>query len=297
MDWLIFCLPGNEDLTAQLTRQLQVPGGTCSIRRFPDGETYVRILSEVRDKGVLLVITLDHPDDKVLPLYFFCQTARELGAKKIGLIAPYLAYMRQDKQFQAGEAVTSSQFAGLLSPLADWMITIDPHLHRRSSMGEIYTCPVTVLHAAPLISKWINGNIENALIVGPDSESEQWVRQVAREAGVPYIVLEKVRTGDRQVEIKIPDISRWTQYRPVLVDDIISTARTMITTSRQLIQSGFQKPVCMGVHGIFADHAWEELMAAGAERIITCDTIPHASNGIAISPLLAPGILSLLKDQ
>ena len=297
MDWLIFGLPGNELLATQLSDQLQIPCGSATIRHFPDGESYVRILSDVRNKNVLLVLTLDHPDDKILPLYFFTLAARELGAKKIGLVAPYLAYMRQDKQFLPGEAVTSGFFAHLLAQLADWIVTIDPHLHRRASMNEIYTVPVTVLHAAPLISEWIKLNVKKALIVGPDSESEQWVKEVAKEAGVPYVVLEKIRKGDRQVEIKVPDVSAWRHHRPVLVDDIISTAKTMIITTQHLVQAGFHNPICVGVHAIFADNAFEELQAAGAEQIITCDTIPHSSNGISVSTLLLPVLLSMTRDQ
>ncbi|WP_242928449.1 ribose-phosphate pyrophosphokinase [Pontibacter vulgaris] len=297
MDWLIFGLPGNENLATQLSEQLQIPCGAATIRHFPDGESYVRILSDVQNKNVLLVMTLDHPDDKLLPLYFFTLAAREQGVRKIGLVAPYLAYMRQDKLFHQGEAVTSGFFAHLLSQLADWIVTIDPHLHRRASMSEIYTVPVTVLHAAHLISKWIKDNVKNALIVGPDSESEQWVKEVAREADVPYIVLEKVRKGDRQVEIKVPDVSRWKDHRPVLVDDIISTARTMAITIQHLIQAGFHKPICVGVHPIFAGNAFEELKAAGAEKIISCDTIPHASNGISVSTLLLPELLSMTRDK
>ncbi|PTX13110.1 ribose-phosphate pyrophosphokinase [Pontibacter mucosus] len=297
MDWLIFGFPGNENLAGQLSEQLQIPCGSAIIRHFPDGESYIRILSDVQNKNVLLVLTLDHPDDKLLPLYFFTLAARELGAKKIGLVAPYLAYMRQDKQFLPGEAVTSGYFAHLLSQLTDWIVTIDPHLHRRGSMSEIYTVPVTVLHAAPLISKWIKDNVKNALIVGPDSESDQWVKEVAQEAGVPYIVLEKVRKGDRQIEIKIPDVSAWIHRQPVLVDDIISTAKTMIITTQHLVREGFQNPICIGVHAIFADNAFEELQAAGAEQIITCDTIPHSSNNISVATLILPDLLSITKEK
>ncbi|GAB3833901.1 hypothetical protein GCM10028895_53460 [Pontibacter rugosus] len=164
-------------------------------------------------------------------------------------------------------------------------------------MSEIYTVPVTVLHAAPLISKWIKDNVKNALIVGPDSESEQWVKEVAREAEVPYIVLEKVRKGDRQVEIKVPDVSTWKHHRPVLVDDIVSTAKTMIITVQHLIRADFQNPICIGVHAVFAENAFEELKAAGAEKIITCDTIPHASNGISVSTLILPNLLSMTRDK
>lgn len=291
MDIIFIALPGNEKLAESLAIKFKSRPGEIILRNFPDGETYLRLLTDVKDKKVVIVCTLDHPDDKILPLYFLAQTAKELGAKQVGLICPYLAYMRQDKRFNPGEAVTSAHFAKLISQFADWMITIDPHLHRRNSMSEIYSIPVRVLHAAPLVSQWIRGNIKNPLLVGPDEESEQWVKKVAEDAGAPFIVLEKVRRGDKDVEIKVPDFSNWKNYQPVLVDDIISTAHTMIETTRHLLKAGFNKPVCIGVHGIFAGNAYNELIDAGAESVVSSDAIVHKSNRINVGDIIYQALL------
>ncbi len=142
----------------------------------------------------------------MLSLLFAAATARELGAVQIGLVAPYLAYMRQDRRFVPGEAVTSREIAQLLSEAFDWLVTIDLHLHRYNSLNEIHRIPTCVVHAASLISEWIKANLTNALIIGPDSESEQWVSTVAKDAGAPYTVLEEVRRGDRDVEISIKSL-------------------------------------------------------------------------------------------
>ncbi|MBX9853157.1 MAG: ribose-phosphate pyrophosphokinase [Cytophagaceae bacterium] len=290
MKRIILALPGNEKFAEKIAMKFKAELGEIVVRSFPDGESYVRVISNVNDKKVLIVCTLDHPDQKILPLYFLAQTVKELGAKEVGLICPYLAYMRQDKRFHPGEAVTSTHFAKLISQFADWMVTIDPHLHRRNSMSEIYSIPVKVLHAAPLVSAWIKDNIKNPLLVGPDSESEQWVKKVAEDAGAPFIVLEKVRKGDKDVEIKVPDFSTWKNYQPVLVDDIISTAHTMIETTKHLLQAGFNKPVCIGVHGIFAGNAYRELMDAGADSILSSDAISHETNRISIAELVCQSL-------
>jgi ribose-phosphate pyrophosphokinase len=221
----------------------------------------------------------------MLPLLFAAATARELGASKVGLIAPYLAYMRQDRRFKPGEAVTSREVAQLLSDGFDWLITVDPHLHRYSSLAEIYSIPTRVVHAAPLIAKWIEANVTDPLIIGPDSESEQWVAAVARDAGAPYSVLDKVRQGDRDVEIKLKDMKQWMGRTPVLVDDIISTGRTMIEAVRLLTSQGWTPPVCVAVHGLFADNADLALARAGA-RVVTSNSVSHATNAIDISEAL-----------
>ncbi len=261
-----------------------------TLRRFPDGETYLRYDTPPARRSVVLLCSLDRPDDKTLPLLFAAATARDLGAASVGLVSPYLAYMRQDRRFQPGEAVTSSAFARIISREVDWLVTVDPHLHRRSALSEIYTVPASVLHAASLLAEWIRANVERPLLIGPDGESAQWVAAVAKDVGCPSIVLEKTRHGDHDVEVSVPQVERWVGHTPVLVDDIVSTARTMIETIGHLTLAGMRPPVCVAVHGIFAGNAYQDLRAAGAARIVTSNTVPHESNLIDVAPLLAEAV-------
>ena len=289
---LLLPMPGNEAITRALSASLGWAIGEVETRHFPDGESYIRIPTVVDARPVIVVCTLAHPDEKFLPLIFAAATAHELGAPSIGLVAPYLAYMRQDRRFKDGEAVTSQHFAKLLSGAFDWLITVDPHLHRYTSLNEIYSIPTRVLHAAPLISQWIKENAPNAVIIGPDSESEQWVADVARNASVPYSVLEKKRRGDRDVVITLKDMGAWRDRTPILVDDIVSSGRTMIEAVRLLIADGWPPPICLAVHGIFADRS-DELLAASGARVVTANTIPHGTNRIDVSQLLAPALLQV----
>lgn len=297
MNMIIFALPGNEVLSDKLAIHLKAEKGEATIRQFPDGESYVQIHSDVKGKCVVLVCTLHQPDAKMLPLYFLSNTAKALGAVCTCLVAPYLAYMRQDKQFNPGEGVTSTYFAQLISGLAETLTTVDPHLHRRSSLSEIYSVPNKLIHAASHISKWISTNIEKPVLIGPDSESEQWVKEVAKEANAPFTILEKIRHGDRDVEVSIPDVAKYKDHTPVLVDDIISTARTMIETVGHLKKVGMRPPVCVGVHAVFAGSAYNDLKNSGVQRIVTCNTIPHESNQIDLSDILAVGIKKLMQDH
>ena len=294
MERIFFALPGNEELAKSLAYKCKAEMGVAVFRHFPDGETFIKIESDVKDKQVIMVCTLIHPDDKLLPLYFLSSTAKEMGAKCTCLAAPYLAYMRQDKSFHPGEGVTSTYFAKLISSFADSLITFDPHLHRINALTDIYSVPSTVIHAAGLISEWIKKNIKNPILVGPDSESEQWVSEVAKSASIPFIVLQKIRRSDTDVEVSVPHVDRYKNHTPVLIDDIISTARTMISTVGHLNKAGMKKTVCIGVHGIFAGNSYNELMNAGTAEIITCNTILHQSNRIKIDDLLANEILKKL---
>jgi ribose-phosphate pyrophosphokinase len=293
MDPLLLPLPGNERFAAGLAAELPGEIGRLTVRHFPDGETYVRVDTPVEGRDVILVCTLHRPDDKILPLLFVAAATAELGATRVGLVTPYLAYMRQDRRFQEGEGVTSTYFADLVSRAVGWVVTVDPHLHRRGALSDIYSAPASVIHAAPAVAAWIRAKVERPLLVGPDAESEQWVRAVAEGAGMPHVVLEKVRRGDYDVEVTVPRVEQWRAHTPVLVDDIISTARTMIETLGHLTRAGLAPPVCVGVHAVFAEGAHEALLAAGARQVVTTNTIPHATNAIDITGLVVDSVRTM----
>jgi ribose-phosphate pyrophosphokinase len=296
MSAVVLALPDSALLAKQVSELAAMPLGTVESRQFPDGETYLRIDSECADKSVVLVCTLDRPNDKILRLMFLADAARAQGAKRVGLVAPYLAYLRQDRQFRAGEAVTSRTFAAILSRYADWIVTIDPHLHRYHSLNDIYGVPSRVVHAAPAVAAWIAAHIERPLLVGPDAESTQWVADVADRVGAPSIVMRKERRGDQVVEISAPDMAAYRQHTPVVVDDVVSSAQTMTETVKCLVAAGLRAPVCVGVHALFSGTAEEGLRGAGAASIVTTTSVPHASNMIDVLPLMIPPIRDLAGE-
>lgn len=290
---VVFGMPYSRSLADQLAGLLGAEVGEIEVRHFPDGDSYVRVVGGndiVNERDTIIVATLDRPDEKILPVWFLADTLREFHAARVGLVCPYLPYMRQDRRFKDGEAITSVSFAQMMSRHVDWMVTVDPHLHRHKSLSAIYSIPTEVVHAAPLVSEWIRTNVETPLVIGPDEESEQWVAAVAQAAAAPYIVQRKTRSGDRAVKIEMPDTTDYLSRTPVVVDDIISTAHTMIETVKELSRRGMRPPICVGVHGIFAGDAFAELERAGAGTIVTCNTVNHSSNRIDISRLLGSAV-------
>jgi len=288
---VLFAFPGNEALAQSLVQKSDVMLGAMALHRFPDGEALIRIDSAVEGRDVLALCALDRPDEKAMALMFFAETARAFGARSLRLFAPYLGYMRQDARFRPGEALTSNLFAAFLSRHFDSIATLDPHLHRHKTMGAIYTIPAVVVHAADSLAHWVGAHVRKPLLIGPDAESRQWVADVAARIDAPYAVLSKTRTGDRNVAISFPEASQYKDRTPVLLDDIISTAQTMIAAVRALRQEGMAPPVCVGIHALFADNAWAELQASGPSRIATCNSVAHPSNEIDISA----AFLSLLN--
>ncbi|MHB1121848.1 MAG: ribose-phosphate pyrophosphokinase [Ramlibacter sp.] len=290
---LVLGLPDAGALPAQLAAQLRCEWGDLALHRFPDGECLVRLDADVQCRCVVFAGSLAHPDGKTLPLLFAADAARELGAVRVGLVAPYLAYMRQDQRFRAGEAVTSRSYARLLSGALDFIVTVDPHLHRWHSLGDIYSVPTRAVAAAPAIAGWLRREVAAPLLVGPDEESGQWVAEVARLCGAPWTVLVKQRHGDRDVTITTTGNFSWPGRTPVLLDDIASSGQTFVAAVQVLRQNGLPSPLCVVVHALFTPEAQQAMLDAGAARVVSCDTVAHPTNAIAVAPLLGPAVLAL----
>ena len=296
MSRILFNLNGHENIAAAICSRCQASIGNYARRRFPDGETYLRVDSPVRGADVILLCGLEQPDDKFLPLLFLSRQLKQMGARSVGLVAPYLAYMRQDRRFMDGEALTSRHFAELLSNHVDWLVTVDPHLHRYHSLDEIYRVPSRVLHAAPLLAQFVRDE-GDVWLLGPDEESAQWVSVMAETAGVPWAVARKERFGDRDVRVTLPDTSAFAGRRAMLVDDVISSGHTMQRALLALKAQGFDGSDCLCIHGLFADGCDVMLKEAGAARLISCNSILHPSNRVDLGPVVAEAVGSLLNSN
>ena len=287
MSTLCFWLPDAAQFGLGLCQALDAMRGELEIHRFPDGENRVRLATDCAGKAVILVSGGRQPDGSALPLLFAAQAARAMGARSVGLAAPYLPYMRQDFEFRRGEAVSARGYARFLSGIFDWVATIDPHLHRILALGDIFTVPSLCVSSMPAIAEWIAANVADPVIIGPDAESTQWVENVGRRLDVPWTALAKVRTGDREVSVSLPDREILRGRSPVIVDDIASSGRTLAEAALALRGLGAPAVTCVVVHALLADGAEAAIRAAGVARLVTTNTLAHTSNAIDVAPLLA----------
>lgn len=257
--------------------------------RFPDGELKVTLPPRL-PRAIAILRSLHEPNEKLIELWLAARTARALGAVTVTLVAPYLAYMRQDRAFAPGEAVSQRHIGALLATLFDRVITVDPHLHRVSSLATVLPKTATVtLSAAPAIGRFLGRRAAGALLVGPDEESGQWVRSAADAAGLEWAVARKVRRGDRRVAVVMPDVNV-RDRRVVLVDDMISTGRTLVEAARTLKKAGAARVDVAATHALFSEDAGRALEAAGVRCIWTTDSVRHATNAIRLAGLLADAL-------
>lgn len=289
---LFFGMPGNQECASDLAVLTASETGEIETRRFPDAETYVRIHGEAKDRATYLVCTLADPDHQIMPLLFAARTIRALGARSVTLVAPYLAYLRQDAEFRDGEAVSSRIFADLISREFDALITVDPHLHRYGSLDKVYSIPTQIVGTSELIGTWVRDNVSSPVVIGPDAESAQWVKAVASNAGCPWSNFTKERHGDRNVELMPPHANDFRGRTPVLFDDIISSGATMIGAAKILEAQGWPAPYCIAVHALF-DATTATHLTAVARAVLTTDTVTNSFSHFRVAPLIAAQIAIL----
>lgn len=256
---------------------------------FPDGELKLRLPTPLPQQVVMLR-SLHQPNTKLVELLLAARTARALGAQHLTLVTPYLAYMRQDMAFQSGEAVSQRIIGHFLADLFDAVITIDPHLHRVSTLQEAIPRPQALaLTAAPLLADFVHQQCPDALLIGPDEESAQWISVAARQHSFDHGVCRKTRHGDTHVDVELPDVS--VQGRSVvLLDDIASSGHTLAQAARLLLQAGAHSVDVAVTHALFSGDALQVVRNAGVRHIWSTDAVAHDSNCVSVAPLLAKAL-------
>ena len=281
---IIGCSHGK--LAKNIAKRPKKPYSELNVRKFPDSELYLRYMKDVKGKIVVLVQSFyGQISDCIIEVLFAAKTARDLGAKKVFLIAPYFPYLRQDSRFNPGECLSIKVLSEMISDCFDKVFIIDPHLHRETDLHHLFSISSKKLTSNHYTAQYIKKNIKNPLIVGPDWESYKWARKVAEEIGCDHVILEKKRISGRKVKITLNKKINISGKNIIFVDDIISTGHTILEAAKNLRKLGAKKFICIGVHGIFVENALEKLKKANI-NVITTNTIPNKKAKIDISELI-----------
>jgi ribose-phosphate pyrophosphokinase len=257
--------------------------------RFPDGEVRLRLPASLPPR-VVVWRGLHQPNEKLVELLLLAQTARTLGAQHLTLVAPYLAYMRQDIAFNPGEAISQRVVGAFLATLFDAVITVDPHLHRVATLQEAVPVPdAVVLSGAPLLADHIAAQRSEVLLIGPDEEALQWVAVAAERHGWAHAVCRKTRHGDRQVDIELPALPG-AGRAVVLIDDVASSGHTLARAAQLLCAAGAASVDVAVTHALFATGAEQLVRDAGVGAIWSTDCIAHPSNAVSIVPAVAAAL-------
>lgn len=263
--------------------------GEVEVHNFPDGESLVHIPNRAacRGKRVALFRSLNRPNNKIIELLFAASTLSE--AREIILIAPYLAYMRQDMAFREGEAVSQMVIGDLLARSFHRIVTVDPHLHRQPSLEAVFPRrPGLCLTAADAIAGFIRHTLpEDAFVLGPDEESAIMAGKIAVAAGREWSVARKTRHSDQVVNVTLPETRSFQDRTVVIVDDVISTGHTIAALARRLHEAGAVQVVACATHALHDAEAASLMAEAGVDLVASSDTVEHPTNRFSVLETMA----------
>jgi ribose-phosphate pyrophosphokinase len=281
----------------RLATRLHIAADEIIVHTFPDGEIKVTVATPAAATTIVYA-PLDRPNDKLLALMLAAEALRREGARRLVLVAPYLCYMRQDSAFHPGEAISQKVVGRLLASVFDRIVTVDAHLHRTASIANVFPgIEADNLSAMPAIADALRtAGLDPATIaVGPDAESERWVRDLAGRLGASYVVASKTRHGDRSVDIVLPDPNA-VKGRPVLlVDDLVSSGGTLATCARVLAAAGATAIDAIVTHALFPPEISEQFVRAGIRSVRSTTSVPHPTNAIALDVLLGGALANEIQ--
>ena len=285
-----------ESHARELASKLGLDAHVIDVHTFPDGESRVGISGATRTS--LVYCPLDRPNARLVDLMLAADALRRAGVQRLVLVAPYLCYMRQDKAFHEGEAVSQQAVARFLSSLFDRVVTVDAHLHRVATLGEVFPgIEAENLIAADTIARFAaeRGIGEDTFVAGPDEESAQWVGRLAATLGSRAITGRKVRLGDRKVEIVFPDLD--LEGKSVLiVDDIVSSGGTVLSAVAAMKARGAISVRVAITHALFDTDVYERMLDAGADAVWSTTSVPHPTNAISLAGLLGEALQNELGE-
>jgi len=287
---------GGKILALKIAKYLDTEYIDTLSRTFPDGEIYVRVMGSVKGEDVILVQSMGKKPNKLLIEYLLiADTLKDLGARNIIAVIPYLPYARQDARFNPGEAVSIKTVSKLIEKVGvSAVITVDMHLHRFKSIQAIFSVPAYNLSAMGLLAEYTASEfgLSKPLVAGPDEEAEQWAKIAANALQSDYLVLGKTRRGDYEVEIRGKSLAVVQARDVLIVDDIISTGGTMAKAVEALKTAGAKRILAACTHPLLIEDALYKVLSAGAEAVVGTDTVPSPISFVSVAPLIA----SFLKE-
>ncbi len=325
---LIFSGSSNRSLAKKIASQFGVSLSKIEIHTFPDRENRVRVIDKVLDKDVIVVQSTGvSPNRYYMELFFILDSLKRSGAKSVTLIIPYLGYQRQDHIFRSGEAVSLEVIINLIKTLkVDSVISFDLHSLRIEEFFKTKRIKLSHLSALRLFAKEIekmqgfgkkvsasqpvSSNVkrqtirasksldyDDIVLVSPDMGGIRRIKILAEivGGGIPYVSIEKERdlnTG----EVTSSKINGEIKKRAIIVDDVISTGKTLIAAADLLRKNGAEEIIVMATHGIFAGEAPEDLEKSIIKKVVVTDTIEVRKNR-SFNKLNALSVADLIVEE
>ena len=296
----------SQDLAASVARELGEKLCYVETRKFPDGERYLRISESVENEEVTVIQSTGYPqDENLMELIFMIANLKDLGAKTVRVVVPYMGYARQEKRFNPGETISAKIVCEMIeSAGADEFITFNIH---EKCVLDFFNIPARNISAMPDIADYLNKKFfkkEDAkpLIIAPDKGADGFAQEISEIIGCDCTYLTKVRLGPDKVETKIVDVRCDSEsentvnvdsvkgMHAIIVDDIIATGGTIVNAINILKQYGASSVDVCCVHPILTNNGATRIYAAGANKIIGTNSLSSDTSRVSIASSIADAL-------
>jgi len=277
-------------LAERISRELgNAPFGIPFVKRFPDGEMYIRVGGRLEGDDVVLVQSTPSDED-LLELLLLEDAVREAGAKRTFVVVPYFGYARQDRRFFPGEPVSARSLCRHVELDADAVIMVD--LHSPTTLGH-FSKPAFEASGIPALARLLRERPID-LLVSPDKGGVDRVRRMAQLLDRPWFALEKRRIDSDKVELSLPttDVPAFKGKHVALIDDVITTGGTMVEAAKLLKRHGVGATSAACTHGLFLRDAFERIKAV-TDEVYSTDTLENPAEKASV----APDIAQILKRE
>ncbi len=278
--------PASQDLAKRLASELKARLVPVFFKKFPDGESYIRIDGDVQDEDAVIVQTTSPPQDERMMQLFLLASAAKNNAARITAVVPYLAYSRQDRVFLPGEAFSAKTVIDLLRTCGvTRIITVNTH---NPAVLANFTVPITDLSAIPLLAGYFKEKgFSDAVSLSMGKKGLATAEEAANVLNGPsnYIPTQRDRhTGKVTIEEKPLKVKGKVA---IFFDDIISSGGTMIKAVAHAKKQGAAKVYAACVHPLLMDNAEEKIIQSGADAVVGTDSVPSSVSVVSVAPVIA----------
>jgi len=261
----------NRPLAEEIAQQLGGQLCKVTLKRFADGEIFVRIDENVRGRDVYVINSTNPPAENMLELLLLMDAARRASAARITAVMPYFGYARQDRKDQPRVAISAKLMANMVSVAgADRVLAIDFHQHQLQGFFDL---PVDHLYAAPVfVQHYRQMNLQDVVVVAPDVGSAKMARGFAKRLNGTLAIIDKRRTGPNVAEV-VNVVGDVAGKNCILADDMIDTGGTMAEAVHALKRLGANDVYICATHALLSGPAVERLSAAPVTEVAVTNTI------------------------